>query len=319
MNNKGKRVLSTGSGTRGRVPAMGGKSIDWTKQGPKSKTSTKTTRPKRAKQGSKKRRESKPRKSGIKRLARTPIKRLLEREAGEKKVARTDTKKAPSPVVPIEVPCPWSKEELGEIIEAACRFIGEAKERHGKAFGWEVGKHLYWEVYRGDDAYIEWKSPEKDDSLRDISRGSGVPYGTLYNYLRAYMTRLRLERAGFSSDLSMKHMKEIAEIGDVQTMVAVARWIKDNGVSSTHLHEILDTLKEHLAEGGSIADFVRKPAHKKTARRRRKRLRDRELLVPRLLGVTGTWLRRARMREDKRDELVLMLRKVRARISGAAP
>jgi hypothetical protein len=215
--------------------------------------------------------------------------------------------------VVIDLPCPWTGQELADIVERAIRFIAEAKERLGRRFGWEVGRYLYEEVYRCDDAYIEWRNPNKDDSVRDIARGSGVPYGTLYNYLRAYMTRKRLEDAGLSSELGIQHMKEIAELGSVDHMVAVARWAEANGISGRALHGILDEWKDRIEKGGRIEDLIRKH-EKRKGRGKGPRARAPELVVPRLIDLAERWARGARMSEERREELRRIALGIRRRI-----
>jgi hypothetical protein len=160
----------------------------------------------------------------------------------------------------IEAPCPWSDGELEGIVEAACRFIEEAKERHGTRFGWEVGRYLYVEVYRRDDAYLRRKDPRKEDSLRDIAKASGVPYSRLYYYLRAGWMRDRLVRAGFGEELSMAHMKHLHELGDdIVAIVALARWARANKVSAEALDPIANRWREHLDEGGTSRTSSRSP------------------------------------------------------------
>lgn len=266
---------------------MGGKRIDWTKDsGARGKGRGKRSRRRKRQEGSRRERSG----------------------GGSEGASRTER---------LERPSPWSNAELAKIVEAACRFIAQAKSKHGRAFGWEVGKYLYRDVYKGDEAYIEWRHPGKDDSLRDIARRSGVPYGTLHGYLRAYMTRLRMERAGFTSALSMKHMEEIAELSDVEAMAAIARWVEENKVSSVDLPGIVERWKEHIAGGGALEDLVEWPEPRKRKRGRASRPRARELVVPRLFEMAGGWARGARMHEDKRSELRRLVLRLRARITGA--
>lgn len=212
---------------------------------------------------------------------------------------------------------PWGEGELGGIIERACRFIEGAKERCGRELGWEVGKYLYWEVYGGDDAYIRLNDPGKEDSLRDIAGGSGVPYTTLYDWLMAAYVRIKLEQAGFSPELSIKHLRFISSVGDdVQVMLEIARWAQERGIRARDMPGIVDRWQEHLEKGGRLGDLVRFPAPVKKRRRRKGRARSRDLVVPRILELVLAWVKRAELGKAYREKVRHMVLGVRARVTG---
>ena len=225
-------------------------------------------------------------------------------------------RKVVRPVVPPEPPCPWSEEELGRIVEEAVRFIAAAKERHGRALGFEVGTYLFTEVYRGDDAYLRSRDPGKDDSLRDIAKQTGMAYGTLYNWTVAAMMRIKMERAGFSTELTMRHLEAMVSLGDdIEAAIALGRWAEARKVRATEMGAIVKVWRNHIEGGGDWADLVDEPGPKRVGKKgRRERPRGIELVVPRLVGMLGAWARKGKLTEERRAEIRDRVLAIRARL-----
>ncbi len=217
------------------------------------------------------------------------------------------------------IPCPWSPRELDGIIERACRFIADAKEKHGRELGLVVGRYLFVEIYRRDIAYIRSTDPDKDDSLRDIERGSGVPHRTLHEWLMAGYVQILLEEAGFDTRLGIKHLKEIATLGeDVAVMVAIARWAQDMRITSREMPGIVDRWQEHLDEGGRLEDLVRFPRPKPKPKKRKHKARTEDLVVPRILELVTAWVKKVQLSPAYRARVRQMALAIRARLTGEA-
>ncbi len=261
---------------------------------------------------------------------RAPRGSIQEKPRVEKK-GRQDPRAKPGKVAPrrIEprtprirdpIPCPWTQDELAGIIERACRFIERAKETHGRQLGLVVGRHLYVEVYRRDIAYIRSTDPDKDDSLRDISRGCGVPHRTLHEWLMAGYVQILLEEAGVETRLGIKHLKEIATLGDdVAVMVAIARWATQMRITSREMPGIVDRWSDHLQQGGRLEDLERFPRPKPRPRPIKRRARTEELVVPRILELVTAWTRKVQLSPAYRARVRQMALGIRARLTGEAP
>ena len=224
----------------------------------------------------------------------------------------------PRPVPP-EPEKPWTDDELARIVEAAVRFIAEAKERHGKELGFEVGTYLFREVYGEDAGYLRRNDPTKTRSLRDIANGSGVPYDTLYGWTTAAMMRILMEREGFSTELTLRHLEAMVTLeDDLGAAIALAEWAEARRVRAVDMPAIVKTWREHVEDGGDWKDLVeRKPVEPpgpKPRRRKRKRLADDELVVPRLAAVIGKWIAKARMSDARRLAVRARRLGIRARL-----
>jgi hypothetical protein len=156
--------------------------------------------------------------------------------------------------------CPWTDAELEARIEEAIRFIAGKKKEHARSFGWEVGEHLLFEVYGGDEAYLRKLDPTKKDSPADIARRTGIPYSTLYVYLMAALARHKLARAGVEPDLDLRHFAVLDGLNEhFEAMCALADWGGRNQVSVKSLERAVDRWKEHIEEGGSLEDLRKDP------------------------------------------------------------
>lgn len=217
------------------------------------------------------------------------------------------------------IPCPWSPRQLDEKIERACRFIAGAKDEQGRELGLVVGRHLFVEVYERDIAHIRSTDPDKDDSLRDISRGSGVPHRTLHEWLMAGYVQIMLEQEGIDTRLGIKHLKEIATVGDdVDVMVAIARWATQMRITSRQMPAIADRWKDHLEQGGRLEDLVRFPRPKPRPRPRKRRARTEDLVVPRILDLVTAWARKVDLGPAYGRRVRQMALGIRARLTGEA-
>jgi len=208
-----------------------------------------------------------------------------------------------------DVPCPWSERELADIVERACAFIAEAKERLGNRLGREVGEHLLERVYGGDETYVRLNDPTKDRSLWDIAEATGVPEPTLRSWVVWAIVRGKLRKAGCDPDLSMKHLLALDALGDdVETMVALVRWAEDGGASAEEMRDVV----RRLVSGGRIP-------RRRRARRARPRIRPRpdDLLIPRLLGVVDRRLVRARMSSRAWEDVRRAVREILSLVEGA--
>ena len=201
----------------------------------------------------------------------------------------------------------------------SCRFIAAAKKKHGRELGIVVGRHLFVEVYRRDIAYIRSTDPDKDDSLRDISGGSGVPHRTLHEWLMAGYVQLVLEEAGIDTRLGIKRLKEIATLGDdVDVMVAIARWATQMRITSREMPGIVDRWKDHLEQGGRLEDLVKFPRKRKPRKKRKRRARTVDLVVPLILELVTEWVRKVGMGPAYRRRVRQMALGIRARLTGYA-
>jgi len=232
----------------------------------------------------------------------------------------------PERVVPVTpgikdpIPCPWSQRQLAGIIERACRFIADAKQKLGRDLGIVVGRYLYLEVYRRDIAYIRLNDPGKDDSLRDIAGQSGVPYRTLHEWLMAGYVHVTLEEAGIDPRLGIKHLKEIATLGDdVEVMVEIAKWAQEMRVTSREMPGIVDRWREHLDEGGKLEDLVRFPKKRKKRKKRKRKARTEDLVVPRIIEFVTAWVKKIKLSPAYRRRVRQMALGLRARLTGEAP
>ncbi len=226
------------------------------------------------------------------------------------------------PPAPPEPEQPWTDEDLERIVEAAVRFIAEAKQRHGRALGFEVGTYLFREVYREDVEYLRSRDPRKTRSLRDIARLSGVPYDTLYGWTTAAMMRILMERAGFSTELTLRHLEAMVSLGDdLEAAIALARWAEARKVRAQDMLAVVKVWREHIEGGGDWEDLLAgraEPRKPRKPRRPGRRPRGDDLVLPRLAGILGAWARKARLSEGKRLALRSRLLALRARIVGRA-
>ncbi|MBW2262844.1 MAG: hypothetical protein JRG91_12785 [Deltaproteobacteria bacterium] len=217
--------------------------------------------------------------------------------------------------------CPWSPAELDRLIEDAREFIRRRQKAHARGFGWEVGEHLFFGLYRGDEEYLRRLDPSKPDSLGDVSRGTGVPYSTLYLYTMATVVRHKLAQAGVEPDLDLRHFGVLDEISDhLEALVALARWAERNGISTRELKRAVKLWRRHLDEGGSLeeleADLV-SPHHKK---RKRTRPTSHKLLrSTRLLMVVDAWTRKRRLSRKYAGRIRERLLRIRSLLVEAAP
>ena len=209
------------------------------------------------------------------------------------------------PIVPPGPPCPWSDQDLSRIVEEACRFIEGVKGRIGADLGREVGDYLFFTVYGGDEAYIRRNDRTKQDSIRDISRGSGVPAFTLRNWLVMAIVRHKLERAGVSPEMSHNHLRALYPlVDDIDSMAALARWAMEKGASARELMARVQQL------GG------RKVARPRRVGRGGSRPSPDDLLVPRLLGVVTRWLDRVDLTAREVEELRTRVLAIRDLVKG---
>ncbi len=219
-------------------------------------------------------------------------------------------------------PRPWSPAELEKLVEDACEYIRRRQSVHARGFGWEVGEHLFFELYRGDEEYLRRLDPSKPDSLGDIARQTGIPYSTLYLYVMASVVRHKLARAGVEPDLSLRHFGVLDEIGDhLEALVALARWAESNGISTRELKRAVKLWRRHLDEGGGLEELKRgrvtPPPH-----RRRKRVRPAShatLRGTRLLGVLDAWTRKARLSPAFAARIRARLQGLRGRLVERTP
>ena len=239
------------------------------------------------------------------------------------RVRKKEPRERPGRIEPVRpsirdpIPCPWTPSELNERIERACRFIAGAKETHGRQLGLVVGRYLFVEVYGRDIDYIRSTDPDKDDSLRDLEKGSGVPHRTLHEWLMAGYAQIKLEEAGIDAKLGIKHLKEIATLGDdVDVMVAIARWATQMRITTREMPGIVDRWGDHLEQGGRLEDLVRFPRPKPKPKPRRRRARTEELVVPRILDLVTAWVRKVELGPAYRRRVRQMALGIRARLTG---
>jgi len=192
-----------------------------------------------------------------------------------------------------EAPSPWTDEDLSRIVEEACRFISDVKDRIGTSLGREVGDYLFYTVYRADENYVRNRDSRKTDSIRDISRGCGVAVGTLHSWLEMAIVRHKLGRAGLGPDLTDRHLMALYPlVDDIDAMVELVEWAQENNASARELIARVQRLT-----GGKVA----KPRGR--GRRRRTRPSPDDLVIPRLLGVVHRWLERVDLTARETEEL----------------
>ncbi len=193
-------------------------------------------------------------------------------------------------------------------MRAAIEFVKARQHERSRLFGLEVGAHLFFELYGGDEAYVRRLDPTKPDSPADISRATGIPYSTLYLYLVAAMVKDRLEKAGVPHRLDMKHLYALDELDEsIEAMGALARWASGRGVGYRELERIADRWRQHLDEGGTVEDLLADPAGPGPSRRRGRR-RDRSpahvlLASRRMLVVLSGWWKRSRISPANKERL----------------
>jgi hypothetical protein len=210
--------------------------------------------------------------------------------------------------------CPWTPDELERRIEEACRFIAERKRAHSRSLGWEIGEHLFFEVYGSDEAYVRRLDPTKPDSPADIARRTGIAYSTLYVWLAAAMTRHKLRQAGVEPDLDLRHFGVLDQLNDhFEALCAVAGWAGREGLSYRELERVVDFWRDRLDQGMSLEELRREieRPEPRVVRKRAKPLSPDLLKASRMLVVTGAWLGRVSLSEKFRKKLRTQLVEIR--------
>ena len=230
----------------------------------------------------------------------------------------------PEPIAPRPLPSPWTPAEMERLIEDAIRFIAEAKRRAGRRLGWEVGEWLFLNLYRGDEAYLRLRHPGKTDSLEDLARMSGIPYGTLKGWVTAAAIRRSLESRGPLPDLSLKHFEHLGPLrDDVPAMRAVCAWAEREDVRARDFQKAVSAWARRIEEGGRVEDLIEDPPGPKRKRgKRRPKTRTDDLVAARLLGLATRWARAGRMSGPNRETLAKEaagIRRTLAGRSGVAP
>jgi hypothetical protein len=201
----------------------------------------------------------------------------------------------PGRVIPIdvEVPCPWTPGELSMLIDKACRFIRDAKLRHGRQLGWEVGEHLYVDFYRERDDYIRWHNPAKEDSLYDIAPKAKISPETLRSWLKSAMMRHALARAGFTTPVPMSFTRGLYPLFEyVKEAVALARWAKERRLDVQSVDRLAGQLAVHLDGKGTLEDFLADQEKKKRKKKKKKNkdvAKTDELVVARIFMLACGW------------------------------
>ncbi len=221
-----------------------------------------------------------------------------------------------------EPPCPWSPAELDRLIEDACEYIRRRQKVHARGFGWEVGGHLFFELYRGDEQYLRRLDPSKPDSLGDVARRTAIPYSTLYLYVMATVVRHKLAQAGVEPDLSLRHFGVLDEISDhLEALVALARWAESSGISTRELKRAVKVWRRHLDEGGSLKDLEADPVppHHGKRRKRNRPANPETLRAARLLGVLDAWTRKVRLSPGNVKRIRKRLLGIRSLLAEVTP
>ena len=233
-------------------------------------------------------------------------------------MGRRKPRPGPKPhVIPVPRPGPRplppfrTEKERRAAIDAAVRFIVSRQDFHKTQLSWEVGEHLFTNIYRQDVEYLRKRDPGKDDSLRDIAAESGVPYTSLYRWTNAALVRRLLGHQGIDARLCMTSLADLASLGkDIEALSKLARWAEANAPTRRELLPIIRRWKRHLDEGGELSDLVPRKKKKKKRKRRNPPLPPDEARIVRLLQVLLAWVRAARMSERNRA----ILRKLTARM-----
>jgi len=223
-------------------------------------------------------------------------------------------------IVPDDPVCPWSPEDLDRIVEEACEFIRARRRAHARGFGWEVGDHLFLEVYRGDEGYLRSRYQGKPDSIGDIARATGIPQSTLYVYVMAAVVRHKLKKAGLEPELDLRQLAILDELNDhFEALRALAEWAERKEISCRDLEKAVDFWKGHVEKGGSLMDLRRDPGRplRKVGRRRARPSSPDVLKASRMLGVVGAWWRKAKLTGDEGRELRDRLLRIRAMLAEA--
>lgn len=256
-------------------------------------------------------------------MERKKSKKEREKDRRARRKGQDRKKHGKHKYVPPEPECPWSPEELDRKVEAACEFIRQRKRAHARAFGWEVGEHLFFKVYRGNETYLRRIDPTKTDSPADIARRTGIPYSTLYLYLMAAVTRHKLRRAGITPDLDLRHFGVLDELNaHFDAMCAIAEWAGRKGISYRDLRRAVDFWNAHLDEGGRLEDLredPEEPLRKGKKRKRAKPLSPDLLKASRMLMVVGAWYGKASLSKEHRRKIRARLLRIRSLLVEASP
>lgn len=223
--------------------------------------------------------------------------------------------------IDVQVPCPWSPRQLEQVIENACRFIQEAKIRHGRQLGWEVGEYLYVQVYRQRDDYIRWNGRNKELSVNEIAPLVEIPALTLHSWLEAAMMRHAMARAGFTTPVPLSFSRGLYPLYEyVDEAVTLARWARKRGVAADYVARLARKLAHHLNQNGSIEDFLESPHHEDDPEPSpRKVATPDELVTERLFMLSCRWLEEAQIAGYLRKRLEGAALEIRASIDADAP
>jgi hypothetical protein len=257
--------------------------------------------------------------------------RSLKKELGRKKKRRSSKPQARKPRKSLEpvrarLPesCPFTPGQLDAIIERAVRFIEERQRVHARQFRWEIGEHLFLNVYAGDEEYLRSRDRRKSDSLRDIAAHTGIEYKRLYTWVMAAVVRRKLAAMGHEPELRLMHFKVLDLVRDhMDAAAALALLAEKRGWSVRDLEAAARFWRDHLDRGGSLADLERDP-EKPLRRKGRKKWRRKPppglLRVPRVLEVAEAWWKDATLSPRYRNLLARRLHRLHAMlVAGGRP
>ena len=97
-----------------------------------------------------------------------------------------------------------------------------------------------------------------------------------------------------------------------------ARWAKQERITSREMPGIVDRWKDHLEQGGKLKDLVKFPRKRKPNKRRKRRARTEDLVVPRILELVTEWMKKVKLGPAYRVRVRQMALGIRASLTGAA-
>lgn len=257
--------------------------------------------------------------------------RPLKKELGRKKKKRSSKPQERKPRKSLEPvrarppeACPFTPGQLDAIIERAIRFIEERQRVHARKLRWEVGEHLFLNVYAGDEEYLRHKDPRKNDSLRDIAARTGIEYRRLYAWVMAAVVRRKLAAMGHEPELCLMHFHALDLVRDhMDAAAALALLAEKRGWSVEDLESAARYWRDHLDRGGSLSDLERdpgKPLRRKAKKKRRRKPPPGLLRVPRVLEVAEAWWKDATLSSRYRNLLARRLHRLHAMlVAGGRP
>jgi hypothetical protein len=229
--------------------------------------------------------------------------------SGKKRKKRTDPNKTRViRIDPYKFPTPdpyWTSQELAQVTEEICRFIGDAKRRHVKTYKVDVGEWFFLNAYRGDIDLLTDSKPTKEGSLHDLALGVGISYDTLRHWIIAAAARHLIREMGLdASRIGLSQFAALYSLKDRPRLLEqLAGMVHEKRITVEELQIRIDVALNRKTER-------RKKKKKKKSRRRPPRPAD-ELAVVRVLQVMDGWIGKIRLGKVQRERLAAMLRELR--------